>query len=164
LAGLRGWSDFLSVALPAQIAITSDPASYVPIAHSIRDRLILMGMSPGAARAIQMAMAGLALAAVAVAFARHLSTARRLLILAAATMAALPYVALYDQAVVALAALALVGEMREDRATLGLLLLLWASPIIDLWLTILALPQIGPFLGPVAVALVLTRTASRPAG
>lgn len=155
LVGLRGWEDFVSIALPAQIAITSDPANYVPIAHSIRDRLILMGVEPPAARAAQIATAMLALVAVAYAFWRDLAPAHRLFVLAAATMAALPYVAVYDQAIVAIAALALVAHARQDALTLGILVFLWASPIVDLWLTMGAQPQIGPFIGPIAVAVVL---------
>jgi glycosyl transferase family 87 len=157
LFGSSIWVDFFRVTLPAQMAITSDPHNYLPIAHSIRDRLLIAGLDPSAARTVQIGVACLALAAVALAFRRALPAAHRLLVLAAATLAALPYVALYDQGVVALAALALVAADtgRLDRSTRALLLFLWASPIVDLWLTLGGLPQIGPFAGPVAIVLAL---------
>ena len=51
--GIGAWADFLQVTLPAQVAITSDPSSYLPIAHSIRDRLVIAGLDPTAARIVQ---------------------------------------------------------------------------------------------------------------
>lgn len=155
LFGTRAWADFVTATLPAQIAITSDPANYLPIAHSVRDRLVIVGVDPAVARIIQVLVACLGLAAVALAFRWRLSSAHRLFVLAAATVAALPYVALYDQAVVAIAALALAAGTRQDRLTQGLLLFLWASPIVDLWLTMSGQPQIAPFIGPIAVGVVL---------
>ena len=158
LLGTRAWTDFIEITLPAQAAILSDPSNYLPIAHSIRDRLVILGMGPAAARVIQAAIACLALGTVVLAFRRQLPPACRLFVLAAATMAALPYVAIYDQAVVALAAMALLAASAGlDRSVQALLVVVWASPIVDLWLTLSGLPQIGPFIGPVAVVIVLTR-------
>jgi hypothetical protein len=97
--------------------------------------------------------------------------AQRLLVLAAGTLATLPYVAIYDQAVVAIAALAVVAaDPRLDRSVRAVLLLLWASPVVDLWLTMSGLPQVGPFVGPVAVLMLLAEgrwwgaAVSRPLG
>ena len=169
--GIGAWADFLQVTLPAQVAITSDPSSYLPIAHSIRDRLVIAGLDPTAARIVQALLGCLAFAAVAIAFRRGMLPAHRLFVLAAGTVAALPYVAIYDQAVVAIAALAVVAaDGRLDRSARAVLLLLWASPVVDLWLTMSGLPQVGPFVGPVAVLLLLAEgrwagaTVSRPIG
>ncbi len=156
LLGPSTWASFVAVTLPAQVAITSDPYNYLPIAHSIRDRLLIAGVAPAAAQAIQVGFASLALATVVLAFRRQLPAAARLFVLAAATLAALPYVALYDQGVVALAAIALLAASAgADRPARALLALLWASPIVDLWLTLVGLPQVGPFLGPIGIAAVL---------
>ena len=169
--GIGAWADFLQVTLPAQVAITSDPSSYLPIAHSVRDRLVIAGLDPTAARIVQALLGCLALAAVAIAFRRGMPPAHRLFVLAAGTVAALPYVAIYDQAVVAIAALAVVAaDGRLDRSARAVLLLLWASPVVDLWLTMSGLPQVGPFVGPVAVLMLLAEgrwagaTVSRPIG
>ena len=169
--GIGAWADFLQVTLPAQVAITSDPSSYLPIAHSVRDRLVIAGLDPTAARIVQALLGCLALAAVAIAFRRGMLPAHRLFVLAAGTVAALPYVAIYDQAVVAIAALAVVAaDGRLDRSVRAVLLLLWASPVVDLWLTMSGLPQVGPFVGPVAVLMLLAEgrwagaTVSRPIG
>jgi hypothetical protein len=171
LFGVGAWSDFIQVTLPAQVAITSDPASYLPIAHSVRDRLAIAGLDLGAARIVQALVACLALAAVVIAFRRSAPPAHRLFVLAAGTVAALPYVAIYDQAVVAIAALAVVAaDPRLERSAQALLLLLWASPVVDLWLTMSGLPQVGPFVGPIAVLMLLaegsrvTAALSRPIG
>ena len=156
LFGMGAWADFIQVTLPAQVAITSDPSSYVPIAHSVRDRLVIAGLDPVAARVIQALVACFALAAVVIAFKRSASPAHRLFVLAAGTVAALPYVALYDQAIVAIAALAVVAaDAQLDRSLRALLLFLWASPIVDLWLTLSGLPQVAPFIGPVAILMLL---------
>jgi hypothetical protein len=169
--GIGAWADFLQVTLPAQVAITSDPSSYLPIAHSVRDRLVIAGLDPTAARIVQALLGCLALAAVAIAFRRGMLPAHRLFVLAAGAVAALPYVAIYDQAVVAIAALAVVAaDARLDRSARAVLLILWASPVVDLWLTMSGLPQVGPFVGPVAVLMLLAErrwagsTVSRPVG
>ncbi len=156
LFGVAAWADFFQVTLPAQVAITSEPSSYLPIAHSVRDRLVIAGLDPAAARIVQALVACLALAAVVIAFRRSVPSAHRLFVLAAGTVAALPYVALYDQAIVAIAALAVVAaDTRLDRSLRALLLLLWASPAVDLWLTMSGLPQVAPFVGPVAILMLL---------
>jgi hypothetical protein len=163
LFGTGAWVDFVNVTLPAQIAITSDPHNYLPIAHSVRDRLVIMGVDPFAARAVQVLAACVGLAAVALVFTRRAPPAARLFVLAAATEAALPYVALYDQAVVSLAALALVAARPSlDRLTQTLLMVLWASPILDLWLTMSNQPQISPFVGPMAMIMVAVAECRRP--
>ena len=149
--------------MPAQIAITSDPHNYLPIAHSIRDRLVIMGVDPLAARTVQVFAACVALVAVALVFKRQASPAARLFVLAAATNAALPYVALYDQADVSIAALALVAALPSlDRITQMLLMFLWASPIVDLWLTLSDQPQIAPFIGLMAMIVVVAAESRRP--
>lgn len=169
--GFGAWADFLQATLPAQVAITSDPSSYLPIAHSVRDRLLIAGLDSTAARIVQAVLGCLALAAVAIAFGRRMPPAQRLLVLAAGTVATLPYVAIYDQAVVAIAALAVVAaDPRLDRSVRAVLLLLWVSPVVDLWLTMSGLPQVGPFVGPVAVLMLLAEgrwwsaAVSRPLG
>jgi hypothetical protein len=154
--GIGAWSDFLQVTLPAQIAITSDPAGYLPIAHSVRDRLVIEGFDPTAARVIQSLLGCLAFGAVVLTFGRGMPPARGLFVLAAGTVAALPYVAIYDQAVVAVAALAAVAAAEApDRSLRAVLLFLWASPVVDLWLTMSGLPQVAPFIGPVAILMLL---------
>jgi hypothetical protein len=163
LFGTGAWIDFVNVTMPAQIAITSDPHNYLPIAHSVRDRLVIMGVDPSAARTVQVLAACVGLAAVALVFTRRAPPATRLFVLAAATEAALPYVALYDQAVVSLAALVLVAARPSlDRLTQTLLMVLWASPILDLWLTMSDQPQISPFVGPMAMIVVAVAESRQP--
>jgi hypothetical protein len=163
LFGDGAWIDFVNVTMPTQIAITSDPHNYLPIAHSIRDRLVIMGVDPLAARTVQVFTACVALAAVALVFKRQAPPAVRLFVLAAATEAALPYVALYDQAVVSIAALALVAALPSlDRIIQTLLMFLWASPIVDLWLTMSNQPQIAPFVGLMAMIMVAVAESRQP--
>jgi hypothetical protein len=156
LFGTQAWTGYLNQTLPAQVAINADPTGYMPIAHSIVDRLVLMGADVSVARYLQLGIAGAACLATLIAFGRPYPPAHRFFVAAASTMAALPYVAIYDQAVVALAALALLAAGRGlGRPLQVLLLFLWASPIIDLWSAMNGYWLIAPFVGPVALVAVL---------
>ena len=90
LFGTQAWTGYLNQTLPAQVAINADPTGYMPIAHSIVDRLVLMGADVSVARYLQLGIAGAACLATLIAFGRPYPPAHRFFVAAASTMAALP--------------------------------------------------------------------------
>ncbi|AWV01836.1 hypothetical protein DM992_20200 [Burkholderia sp. JP2-270] len=123
----------------------------------------LAGLPLGAAYAAHACVAAIAIAAACVVWARSRDTRVRAAVLAAATLAANPYVWHYELAWLGLAIACMLatgwrdGWLRGEQATIALM---WALPLYEYLNPWQQLPQIGPAVTLAAVLALLRRVRS----
>ncbi|QVN22201.1 glycosyltransferase family 87 protein [Burkholderia pyrrocinia] len=123
----------------------------------------LAGLPLGAAYAAHACVAAIAIAAACIVWARSRDTRVRVAVLAAATLAANPYVWHYELAWLGIAIACMLaigwrdGWLRGEQAVIALM---WALPLYEYLNPWLQLPQIGPAVTLAALFVLLRRTRS----
>ena len=160
--GAGAWVDFVAKTMPQQVGLIGDLANYGPVAHSVRDTLMIAGAHPSFAAVVQAAAAMIAVLATASAFARTTEPNLRAFVLSLAAVTLLPYANLYDDAIPAMGALALYGSRRPLAAAAHVAVLaIWLAPAIDGLLAMNGLFRFAPLFEVVVLAATLWSLESR---
>ena len=156
LFGVAPWIDYIEMGLAAQNAVLNDPDGIAtPFYPTLFMNLRGIGVVYGAAMAAQIALALAAAASVAWAFRNRADTDPRILIALffACSIAALPYMLVYDTLPLCVAAMALLaGGTLESRGRLLARVVFWL-PLLQIGLGTLHIP--GPALIAPAFAFYL---------
>ena len=153
LWGVDVWPRFITDTLPAQVANMANLENYRPVAHSVRDCLVLVGVPHDLAMAAQIAAGLLAVVVCVLVVRRDRNPRPRAFVVCVASVLILPYTNIYDQAIPAMGALALYGS-RENLSKLVLagLYVIWLGPVLDIFLGGWGLLKISPFVGLIVLA------------
>jgi len=158
--GIEAWINCVTKTLPQQAAFIGDMRAYGPVAHSVRDTLLLAGVARPLASLAQWAAAAAAVAAVVAVFARSRDAHVRAFVLTSAAVSVLPYANLYDAALPALGALALYGRPGDlSPWMLSAVFVLWLGPATDAVLGLLGLFKFVPLFGAISLGAVAYRYA-----
>lgn len=157
--GIEAWVDCVTKTLPQQAAFIGDLHAYGPVAHSVRDTLLLAGAAKPLASLAQWAASAVAIAGVGLVFARNRDAHVRAFVLTVAAVSVLPYANLYDAALPAFGALALYGHPGERAPgmpapwMLIAVFVLWLGPAADAVLGLLGLFKFVPLFGAIVLGL-----------
>jgi Glycosyltransferase family 87 len=164
LFGTQAWIDFVTQGLPTQNIVLADPQGIAtPYYPTVFMNLRGIGLSYGPAMAVQVGFAVAAVATVAWAFRFRTDADPRLLfaLFAACSIAAVPYLLVYDTLALGFAALALLAGNALDNRGAWIARLVYWLPLLQIGLGNLHLP--GPALvAPLFALYILQRLKSAP--
>jgi hypothetical protein len=154
--GVTPWIDYVGIGLPVQNVVLADAGGIAtPFYPTVFMNLRGIGLSYSAAMSVQIAFALAAVASIIWAFRNRGDADPRLLtaLFFAASMAALPYMLVYDTLALCVAALALLADGTLDARGRMLARLIYWLPLLQIGLGTMHIP--GPALIAPAFALYL---------